>query len=248
MFAILQITESERKLHNIFRKAQIESERINLPNGRAFFIVRLKKRRKNIPWKKLEKCLGILRHCVLLSENITVPDGINITVFTPDILPQLILINSATDYIINHKSEFITKNLTIYDKDGIYPNCIEKLISCFSFVKVITPVAEKYDHISRTLLENYGFSLIVSSDEKWDTDIVISPKCNVPVYFSGKLFTNQKKYLMHTEIFSGSNIELPDEYENICPANISRILFASALYEKCGVEEIGELRYIDFDG
>ena len=51
---------------------------------------------------------------------------------------------------------------------------------------------------------------------------------------------------MNAEIFSGSEINLPEFYENIRPNNVSSLLFASALYEKCGVTELGKLKYTDF--
>lgn len=247
MFAILQITESERKFHNIFRKPQIESERITLPNGDAFFIVKLKNYRKNIPWKKLEKCMGILKHCVLLSDDTTIPDDVNITPFTSDTLQRIVLMNSATDYILNHKAQFISKSLAICDDKAIYTNYIEKLIYCFTNIKIITSLPEKYNLIQNKLLETYGISLIITSAENYDSDILISHKSTVPLYYSGRLFTNEKKYFMNAEVFSGSIIDLPKEYEKLRPENISSLLFASALYEKSGVKEIGELRYIDFD-
>ena len=51
---------------------------------------------------------------------------------------------------------------------------------------------------------------------------------------------------MNAEVFSGIETELPDEYENIRPSNISKVLFASALYEKCSEKDLGQLRYTDF--
>lgn len=242
MFAILQISQR----NTILRKPEIRSERFNLPSDDAFFVVTTDKHLGKIPWKKLEKCLGILRHGIILPEDITVPDGINVTAFTPDILPRLMLINSATDYIIRHKSDFISKNLTVYDEKGIYPNHIEKLLPCFCGIKIVTHRPETYEKLSCTLMENYGFSLMVTSAQTYDSDVIISYRCRVPVYFNGRVFTNERKTLMNSKVLCGNGISLPDEYENMRPANIDRVLFASALYEKCCLKEMATLRYSDF--
>ena len=90
LFAILQISDS----NTIFKKPQIQSQRITLPSGDAFFTVTTDKHYGKIPWKKLKACLGILRNNILLPEDITIPEDVNITKFIPDILPRLILMNS----------------------------------------------------------------------------------------------------------------------------------------------------------
>ncbi len=242
MFAVLQTADSK----TLFGKSKIESRRISLPSGEAFFIVNISCRKGKVPWKKLEKCLGILRKDVVLPDGIKIPDNVNITAFKPDIFPRLLLINSAVDCImkkgLSHK-----ESLCIFDERGIYTDYIEKLINFFSSVKVITPFAQKYEDISRKLLRDYGFSLIISSQGKCGSGTVISHSCDVPLYFKGRIYTGERKYLMNAEVFSGGDIELPEEYERLRPENIGRVQFAAALYEKCGLEKLGELRYRNFD-
>ena len=242
MFAILETTDK----NTILRKPEIKSQRFNLPDGDAFFIVTADKHLGKIPWKKLETCLGILRHELIISEDKPIPEGINITKFSPDILPRLLLMNSATDYITVHKHHFRNKALTIFDEKGIYTHCIEKLLPCFGNIKIVTDCTEKYRSISQKLLETFGFSLIVSNEEIFDCDVVITHSCKVPLYFEGTVFTNEKKYLMNATAFSGSEIILPDRYENLRPQNIEALLFASALYEKCGENDLGKIKYKDF--
>ena len=242
MFAILQFSDT----NTIFRQPKIESKRYNLPSGDAFFIVTTDRHLGRIPWKKLEKCLGILRKDILLPEGITIPADINITAFTPDILPHLLLINSATDYIRNHKESFKGKSLTIFDEKAIYQSYIEKLLPYFHSIKIITDQADTYENLSQNLLLNYGFSLLISDEKVTDSDVVISYQWKVPLYFKGTVFTNKKQYLMNGEVLSGSEIDLPDIYENIRPKNIGRVLFASALYEKCKEKALGTLKYKDF--
>ena len=154
--------------------------------------------------------------------------------------------NSASDYIISHKQFFRSESLIIFDRDGIYQNHIEKLLPCLKNISVITDNKDTYDSVSKKLMVDYGFSLVVSEKDSLDCDAIISHECSLPVYYCGRVFTNNKKYLMNAEVLSGSEIRLPDEYEKLCLENIGRVLFASALYEYCSEKDLGKLRYTDF--
>ena len=242
MFAILQISENNK----ILRQPKIQSQRFDLPSGDAFFTVTAEKHFGKTPWKKLENCLGILRKGILLPDGATLPTGINITCFTPDILPRLMLMNSSADYISEHKSHFKGKTLTVFDERAICQSYIEKLLPCFSSIRIITDSPEKYKTLSQKLLDTYGFSLIVSADETADSDVVISHSLKVPIYFEGTVFTNEKRYLMNAQIFSGCEIDLPEAYESLRPEGIGKVLFASALYEACKENSLAEIRYKDF--
>ncbi len=239
MFAILQISDSNA----IFRRPKIHSRRINTPDGEAFFIVTTEKHLGRVPWKKLENCLGILKKDIILNENISLPENSDITLFTHDIFPRLLLINSATNYILKHKSDFISKSLTVFDEKGIYPNHIEKLLPCFANIKIVTYKTEIYDNLSQKLMENYGLSLIVTSVESYDSDVIISHRCHAPIYYKGTVFTNERKALINGKVFTGWDIKLPTEYENLNTCNIDPVIFASALYEKCGCSDLAALSY-----
>ena len=242
MFAILQISDT----NTILKQPKIHSQRFNLPSGDAFFTVTAEKHLGKIPWKKLEKCLGILRKDILFPEGITIPPDISITAFTPKTLPHLLLMNSATDYILKHKQQLRSTSLTIFDEKGIYHSYIEKLIPCLRSIKIITNNPDSYENLSLRLLENYGFSLIVTDEEAFDSDVIITHQCKVPLYFEGMVFTNENRYLMNGEVLTGSEIDLPDLYETLRPHNIDRILFASALYERCKTKDLGKIKYKSF--
>lgn len=239
MFAILQIFDS----NTIFRKPKIHSMRINTPDGEAFFVVTTEKHLGRVPWKKLENCLGTLKKEVILNGNIALPESSGITLFTPDIFPRLLLINSAADYILRHKADFISKSLTVFDEEGIYLRHIEKLLNCFANIRIVTHKPELYDNLTQILMENYGFSLIVTSAESYDSDVIISHRCRVPIYFRGTVFSNEKKPLINGKVFAGRDITLPTKYEKLNTCNIDPLIFASALYEKGSCSNLSALRY-----
>lgn len=242
MFAVIEFGE----VKNRFRRGKITSERIALPSGEVFFVVRTEKSFGKILWKKLERCLGILRQCVLLPEGVTMPSDISITEFVPDIFPRLLLINSATDYILSHRCDFAFRSLTVFDEMGIYMAYIEKLLPCFSNIKIVTYEMAEYEKLSRYLMEKYGFSLLLTDKEDANSDAIISHNCNMPLFYKGTVFTNENKHLMNAKVFSGSEIKLPDLYEKLRPDNTDTLQFASALYEKCDVSELKNLKYEDF--
>lgn len=239
MFAILQISKAD----SIFRKLRISSQRIILPNGETFFVVNAENIKGTASLKKLESCLGILKKDIVLCGDTPLPGGSKISVFTPDILPRLLLINSALDILKNRRY----KCLILYDEKGIYPHLLKLLTNSFDRIRVITPVPNIYSPVALELMASCGFSLEVSATADFDGDVIISDRLCVPLYYSGTVFTNEKKYLMNARVFSGSGIILPDFYENLRPKSINPLVFASALYEKCGVGELSKLKYKSFD-
>lgn len=235
MFAIINVSQTNA----IFRKSQIYSQRVTLANDEAFFIVTAEKSYGRVPWKKLESSMGILRKDVILAKGLEKPKC-SISEFEPDVFPRILLINTAIDRLKAHKY----KSLIIIDEKCIYMKYIRQLIDSFERIRVITPEAEKYEPIARALMETYGFSLEVSAEASYGGDVVISHRCDVPLYFSGLVFSNERKFLMNAQVITGGEIVLPQDYDKLRPDGIDPLLFASALYEKCNVTEFGSLKYI----
>lgn len=242
MFAVLQFSDK----NTVFRKPEIKSQRITLPSGGVFFIVSTHLYRGKILWKHLERCLGVLGKCLILPEGITIPEGVNLREFSSDIFPRLLLMNSAVDYISKHKGKFCGESLTIYDGQGIYTGYIEKLSAFFRSIKIVTSFSREYEKISQKLMDSYGFSLLVTEKRFCQNGTVISYEGDVPLYFKGTLFTSEKKQLLSGASFYGTEISLPQQYSELCPDNIDKLIFASALYEKSGAEELSLMKYTDF--
>lgn len=239
MFAILNISDT----NTIFSKPKIKSQRIVLPDGEAFFTVTTEKHLGRVPWKKLESCMGILRKDVILKGGVTLPEGCSITEFSPEIYPRILLMNTAVSKLKGSRH----RSLVVYDEKGLYMENMDNLACIFDRIRVVTSVADKYDNVARKLMENSGFSLEVSEKSSYDADVVISHRCNVPLYFSGRVFTNERRFLMNAEVNAGCNIDLPEEYEKLRPEGVESLVFASALYEKCKVKNLGKIIYSDFD-
>ncbi len=242
MFAVLQFMEPEKKIRSFFTSAKIASERITLPSGGVYFIVTAEKRRGKIPWKKLERCLGVLREGVILPNGVSIPDGVNISVFTPEKLPEIMLFNTA---VRNIKSEGkIRGRLTVIDGKGLFIPYAQRIIRYFSEIKIITSFVEEYESVSALLFQKFGVSLLVTDEGKADGDVVISSDNNaVDITFSGALYTLEKRRLLSGRVLTASEPRFPLFIEKHCPEGVDRLVFASALYEKCGVAQAAEAEF-----
>lgn len=245
MFAVLEFSEPERKNRNIFHRAKIESQRITLPTGEVFFIVRAEKHRGKIPWKKIERCLGFLRDGVVLPEGITVPEGVGIKAFTPERLPLLMLFNSAVKHIKKERKTY--GRLCVVDEKGLFIPFAEKLILNFGEIKIITPCKDEYEGLSLLLLQKYGASLLITDKGKADGDVVISPRGEeVDITFSGVFYTLKNRRLLSGRVLCPKGQILPPLCDEMCPLGVDSLTFASALYEKCGVKELEKAEYETF--
>ena len=238
MFAVLQIKDK----NSILRKSRIESQRFTLPSGEAFFTVTAEKSFGRVPWKKLEQCMGILRKDVILPDGVILPSDSGITEFVADIFPRILLMNSAVKVLEGTRQ----KSLIVFDERCIYRDYMKKLVRNFERIRVVTPIAHEYDAVSVELMENFGFSLEVSDKPSYKADVIISFEWGVPLYFSGKVFTGERRFLMNAKVYSGGDIDLPEEYEKIRPEGVDKLQFVSALYEKCKVKNLRNMTYKDF--
>lgn len=242
MFAVLIFTKSKKKLRRFFTSPEISSQRIELSSGDCFFLVRAEKRGDKLPLKKLESALGILRKNVLLPRGISLPPESGIMLCSSDILPRLMLMNSAVAYLKERRLE----SLAVFDERGLYPSYMKSLAALVREVAVVTQHKEKYEAEARSLMKSCGVSLKVTQKPLYDCEAVISFSCLVPSEFEGIVFSCERPMGLSCRIISGNDILLPREYESLRPAEIERVPFASALYEKAGVTDLGSLKFTDF--
>ena len=238
MFAVLQIKDKT----NIFSKSKIESIRFTLPNDEHFFTVTAEKHFGRVPWKKLESCMGILRKDVIVAEGTALPDSCGITEFVPEIFPRILLMNSAVKVLAGNRR----RSLIVFDEKCIYSDYMKKLVNCFDRIRVVTPKPCQYEAAASELMEDFGFSLEVTDKPCFKADVVISWECDVPLYYGGEIFTGERTFLMNAKVYSGSDIDLPEEYEKFCPECVDKLRFVSALYEKSKVKTLGNMTYKDF--
>lgn len=234
MFAVLSFYDSKKAFGGVFSKSKISSERVPLPNGEVFFIVSVERKRGKIPWKKLSSCLGILRDDVLISGDVTVPKDVGISKFVPKEYDRILFFTSAVEHITSQKKTF--DSLCVLDEKGLFIPFVTKVLPYFSQIKIITPLIEKYEKLSKELYLEYGISLLITSNGEMAGETVISfDSSEVPVTFSGTLYTSHKRLLLSGKVLCPSPPALPSYCKELCPKEVDPLLFAAAVYEKCGM-------------
>ncbi len=242
MFAVIEFVPAKKRFSG---GNKIESERITLPGGEVFFIVKAETRRGRVPWKKLSRCLGFLRDAVILPKGVAVPENIDIKAFEPENFSCAVLFNSAVKHIKDRNKT--GDRLCAVDEKGLFLSLAEELILAFSQLKVITPLIQEYEKLSDVLIEKYGAALLMTNKGTADGDVVISPQGEaVDITFSGELYSLRPRRLLSGQVFCPKEIILPSAFDKLCPEGVDKFLFAAALYEKCGVGELGEAKVEGF--
>lgn len=232
MFAILSFYDSKNDLRSIFSKSKISSERVPLPNGDVFFKVSVERKRGKIPWKKLSQCLGILREDVLISGDIDLPRNVGISKFVPKKYDRIMFFSSAVEDITSQGKTY--NSLCVLDENALFMPFVTKVLPYFSQIKIITPLIEEYEKLSKELYLEYGISLLITPTSEPTGEIVISfDSSSVPVTFSGTLYTLHKRLLLSGRVLCPSPPALPSYCKELCPEGVDQLLFAAAVYEKC---------------
>lgn len=232
-------------LKDFFSQPQISLDKKSVPDGDYFYIVTVNEHHGQIPVKQAVEKLKRIKGSVIFDINFPCDENTHCLEFHPQILPSMLLFNSFIAYIKELSLSPLGSSLTVYDNNGIYADLIEKAVPLFSRIEVFTQNEAAYGKVSRFLLDEYGISLSVSSvfsGKAPKTTAVLCPE-NVPFsdFYNGMLFTLSSTAPPCSFKATGYGINLAPEYDLLRPAGIDKMLFACALYEKCGVKKLGRL-------
>ncbi len=234
-------------LCDLFRPPEIEMNRLAVPEGDAFYRVKVPVYRGEIPTYETAQKLIRLKGSVIFDINFPCDENTRCLEFHPSVLPSLLLFNTFTDYISTLKLPPVKSSLTLYDSRGIYTDIIENAVPFFSKIHIFTRETAQYAKTAARLYDSYGISLFISetpdgkppsSDTALCADGV--PFCD---FYRGMLFTLDNSPPPCRCLITGEGIILPAEYELLRPSGVGSMIFASALYEKCNVKKLGTLSF-----
>ncbi len=232
-------------LADLFRPPEFEINRLTVPEGDAFYRVKVPFHHGEIPTFETAQKLKKLKGSVIFDINFPCDENTRCLEFQPSVFPSLLLFNSFTDYIAQLRLPPVKSSLTVYDKRGIYSDSIEKAVPFFSKIQIFTKEKSLYAKTAQKLYDSYGVSLILSDkpDGKPPSSTAVLCADSVPFcdFYPGILFTLTDNPPPSGSVFTGEGVCLPTEYELLRPSGIGCMLFASALYEKCNVKRLGEL-------
>jgi hypothetical protein len=241
--------------------------RVNLPGGVPFFRLEVPQRKgAELPFGAMECAAGRLRTRLLLPKGMALPAPPKacspaqaqlepgLRAFAPKRLPLLLCLRAAQQALCAANTPPQQLRVTVVDAKGVLCHNIETLVPLAGSLRVLTSEFPPYRKAAAQLLHRYGATLILSD----------SPGCfaqsHVIVADDLRRFTGCERGLIFTpdagapprgcRVVRCQAPQLPPAYAALCPPDIDPLLFASALYELCGVKELERLPFgrFAFDG
>ena len=248
LFTVVSISEKKKSRReeflDLFRKPRINREEVFTENGKGFLICYAEKHRGKIPWSQIKKS-SPYEHFILPFGCADHEDS-GIKERKPELLPEIMLFNTATDYIRKNQTQKKT-SMVIHDDKALLIDKAEKLLKSVSELTVISRKTVQYEGFAFEMMKKYGSSVIVRNEafreiNKADYIFDFSGK-EIPLTFSGVAFSKSKKQTMGGKILTGGGFTMPYCYEKLWDKNTDKLDFASALYELSGVKELTELKF-----
>ncbi len=234
-------------LFDLFREPLVQKEKIEVPGSLPFYKISAKSYRRGCPWDAVGAAAGALRSRVLLPPGVVATQESGIIPFLPSVFPERLLFNTAVFSIEKMRLDPCRVSVTLYDENAYLVDLVQSLVPLAFQIRVVTQCVTAYEAVGEYLLEKFGISLIVSarSDDSVlsSTFIISASGRNIPLVFSGILFTNRKERMMNAVVMTGEGFDLPEKYALLMPEKIEPLMFAGALYELCGADDLGRLRH-----
>lgn len=249
MFAVLTVKEREKdfltRFSYLFHEPQPVLERVNVLGSAPFFVLTVVRDKKGkVDPDEVCRLLGRCASRLLLSEGTSLPSHPRIAAFRPELLPAILLFNSALRLL--EKSGLPPEKLSVvlFDENAVFADKAEKLVRRASVIRVCTTRPEAYEETRRSLLRDWGLPLVVSENAGscTDCDFAISPFGDGGDALSGFIALRRKGEEGFVRV-RGEGLSLPAGFESVRPDGVGPLLFASALYELCGAALLGDLRY-----
>ena len=195
-----------------------------------------------IRWNELFLRMGRLSREMIIPEELQIPDGCGITRFVPQSLGPRVVMNSALELLERYGGPRVP--VTAVDPYGRLCGRIIPLVRCCADVRVVTDNPALYRRAAERIMEEYGASIQVCPRGEsairpgvavfpFGIEGSTAPADTVCIVPDGELPQENR--------ITVGGIRLGEEYRAIKPAGLSDFLFASALYEKCGLREMGAL-------
>lgn len=251
MFAALQIRPQEtgflQKIRERLHPAEPQAVQVAVKGGTPFFCVEASRRRGTLPWEDIAFCAGRCAGRMLLPEGVVPPAGSPVKPFLPDALAPLVLFNTACEVLLRRQKPPGEECITLLDPKGVLAQRAGRLLPFASLVRVVTDNTSAYEQTAEQVMEDYGAALLVQDTFSGarDSTVVIAPGGLTESFFPERkcaVFTNRETsggYLCIT----AEGIDLPDTFCRLIPEGIDPDRFACALYESCGLRELGRKTY-----
>ena len=233
MFSVLNIEEQKQKFFRK-RKCRVEALLSPVKGAAPFKVINAVCGKKGIDWRTVAAAAGCSARSMIIPIGTHLPSYSSIRLFEPEVLPLLIMLNTAAVYL--GRGEATKNKLLIIDRKAVLPDYIGRVVMLAAHVTVVTDCPEKYYPCMADIMERHGAGLRVCSQldlkVKYDVAVTCGETANAEICLDA------------AEV-SENNITIPDECLRLCPEKIDRFLFLCALFECSGLVSIGELTLSD---
>ena len=125
MFSVLITVEPKKKF---FRKKKCSVEALLSPvkSAAPFKVINVQCGKRGIDWHTVAAAAGCSARSMLVPEGISVPPYSNVRLFEPEVLPLLIMLNTAAVHL--KRGEAAKNKLLIIDRGAVLPDYIEHVV------------------------------------------------------------------------------------------------------------------------
>ena len=231
MFVIIDMSDERKRIFEKYRKHETTVTRHDVFSCAPFFVARAHKLYPD--FEELRRV--VTRYgCALAADDICLPDSFGTLMFSPQILPLRMLVNSAALAISSKGKSNIS--VTVIDKDAKAVGDIDKIVPFARSVHVITAKQHLYDETVSGIFENFGAVVIVSDNYStaYGSDLIISlDDRELDGIDYGKIIV-YKKYSLQGNVTAVNKCRFTYRGFDSEKYGVDSYLFLCALYETCG--------------
>ncbi len=251
MFVVLQVQAHAagflQRLKEYISPEEPELTKIAVKNGAPFFILKVKKNKQGIPWEDVAFAAGRCASRIVAPKMVELPESGPVRRFVPEYLPFMMLYQTVLDVLGKSGVSPSKVSIGIVDRRGILAGVIDKAAKSAGVVKVVTDVTERYTQAAENLMDELGASLMFGTQAQMlrDCKLIISGESAEACSEEAAVFSlvgNGESTVFDKSFMAGYAV-LPVEYASLKPEDIDTLVFASALYELCGVRRLENLTY-----
>ncbi len=232
MFCVLSVKERNKTLfEKIFGKFLVDAysvRTIPVYKGAPFFMLDITTSKKEINWENVILAVGKCASRLILSNDVKIPDNMNVGVFKSRILYSKMMENTFVNILENNKNRLYS--VSIMDKNAENTDFTKRFSQYASSMSICTVNKEKYSGVCEEITDETGMCPVITKEFN-DAEIKINTETLAMTVYDDNININ---------ISSGVDFSVLEIYEKLLPVGIKKYDFYSALYELCGVFSLGE--------
>lgn len=242
MFTCLELTPKSRGLfsetYEKMRPPRPEREYVQVKGGTPF--LRLKVKENHLSWAKISSALERNERRLLTGDEISVPPLVGLSRAEPAALGMTVMMKRACA-LLAAEGRPKKLSLSVYDRDGVAVSLLETSVSAVRYVSVYTEKIREYFYAASKIMEQSGMSVKINEYESVSPpgEIIVADRFRPCMKKARLIFLPSDKVIAYNTV-TGEGFTLGEEYENLKSGQTDDFLFASALYEYCGVRSFAQ--------